>query len=290
MSSKRVRRVRFFRRLFRVFEGVPLWGGLLAIALLPLLLPACDIGQDQPPEVDFTISNDTPRAGEEVTFTSEATDPEGEIEEYIWTFEEGDIDYATHFPEDTLGPDVATVTQVFPGKGEYTAELEVRDGIGTTRSEKKTLDVQQRYNEVTTTELELRKLPNPDSGELWADDSDPDLYYVVVHSSDTLFTSPLHEDFDHSNLDGAGTVSLPGLDVDNVYLTDFTGNYTIAFFDADADTDDDFVDDVSFSFADHVACNENASLCYPPLKEVPPRPGDDDSTIFNLHLSWRLEV
>lgn len=289
MNSKRVRCGSFFRRLFRVPERVPLWGGLLAIALLPLLLPACDIGQDQPPEVDFTISNDTPRAGEEVTFTSEATDPEGEIQDYIWTFQEGDIDYATHFPDDTSGADLTTVTQVFPGKGEYTAELEVRDGIGTTRSQKKTLDVQQRYNQVTTTELELRKLPNPETGDLWTDDSDPDLYYEVVHSSGTLFTSPLHEDFDHSNLDRDGTVSLSGLDVEDVYLTDLTGTYTIAFYDADADTEDDFVDRISFSFADHVACNENASLCYLPVKEVPTQPGEEDPTIFNLHLSWRLE-
>lgn len=61
---------------------------LLSLVVVSVTLPACDSGGTGPnelPTVDFDFAPENPRAGTAVTFTSNARDPDGLIEEYEWS-------------------------------------------------------------------------------------------------------------------------------------------------------------------------------------------------------------
>ena len=74
-----------------------------------------------PPSASFTMSPDNPVAGDTVTFTSTASDPDGRIESRRWDLD-GD---GAH--DDARG---ATATRSFPDAGSYTVGLRVVDDKG----------------------------------------------------------------------------------------------------------------------------------------------------------------
>ncbi|MCR4391469.1 MAG: PKD domain-containing protein [Candidatus Acetothermia bacterium] len=87
---------------------------------------------NQPPTVDFTWSPTSPAAGQAVTFTSTATDPDDPPDTpftYAWTF--GDGGTATE----------ANPTHTYAAAGTYTVKLEVTDRRGAKGTKEKTITI-----------------------------------------------------------------------------------------------------------------------------------------------------
>lgn len=84
----------------------------------------------QPPQAKFTFTPENPKANEEVKFTDQSTDPDGQVVKWEWEFGDG-----------------ATSTERNPShkyaaKGKYTVKLTVTDNLGLTNSTTKVLPVE----------------------------------------------------------------------------------------------------------------------------------------------------
>ena len=83
------------------------------------------------PAVDFTFTPANPHAGQEVSFSAAASDPEGDALAYAWTF--GDGDRAT-------GP---APRHAYEDQDDYTVRLTVTDEHGAVASRTRTIDVDE---------------------------------------------------------------------------------------------------------------------------------------------------
>lgn len=106
----------------------------------PLQLELSDAGltaepQNQPPVASFSFSPESPQAGEEVTFTSDSTDPDGTIadEDVLW-----DLDDDGEF-DDATGP---TASRSFDASGDHEVHLKVSDDDGATDTTFRTVAVE----------------------------------------------------------------------------------------------------------------------------------------------------
>ncbi|HEY9375778.1 MAG TPA: PKD domain-containing protein, partial [Jiangellaceae bacterium] len=94
--------------------------GLLAVSALALV--AAQIVLAAPPSASFTISDTTPNVGQNITFTSTATDPDGDI-----TTREWDFNFDGSFNVSATG---ASVSTSYATGGAKTVALRVTDGPG----------------------------------------------------------------------------------------------------------------------------------------------------------------
>ena len=90
---------------------------VLALALLVLTGAASALAPARPPSADFHWSPDVPVAGDNVTFTSTSTDPDGVILLYRWLIEDDErLELFEH-----------TASHTFARRGVYTVTHEVTD-------------------------------------------------------------------------------------------------------------------------------------------------------------------
>lgn len=90
-----------------------------------------EIDVNAPPEVDVSISPSEPEAGESITFTADATDPDGDDTalDYEWTFGDGANETG------------AEVTHVYDLADDYVVQLNVTDDAGATVITQQPLEV-----------------------------------------------------------------------------------------------------------------------------------------------------
>ncbi|MFQ6090634.1 MAG: PKD domain-containing protein, partial [Candidatus Bipolaricaulia bacterium] len=86
-------------------------------------------GGNTPPKAKFTFSPASPKAGEEIQFTDQSTDPDGTIQSWSWDFGDG----ATSTERNP--------THKYSAKGKYTVKLTVTDNGGLKNTATKTLAV-----------------------------------------------------------------------------------------------------------------------------------------------------
>jgi PKD repeat protein len=144
---------------------------------------------NQPPEADFDWTPKPPEAGEEVTFTATASDPDDPPDEpftYAWDFGDG-----TTLP---ASEDNQQVTHTYAEAGTYTVTLTVTDARGAETEVEKEVTVQEPVN-----------LP-PTVTSLTAEPADPEINQEV-----TFTATATDEDGDEItdwewDFDGDGTV------------------------------------------------------------------------------------
>jgi PKD repeat protein len=85
---------------------------------------------NEPPSVGFEFSPQTPSAGTEVTFTAEATDPDGTIASFEWEFGDGGTASGR------------TTAHTYDDSGSYTVTVTVTDNRGATDEAQQTVEVQ----------------------------------------------------------------------------------------------------------------------------------------------------
>jgi hypothetical protein len=120
----------------------------LAVALIVacLALPAAALAQNLRPDASFGFTPNDPRAGEGVTFTSSACDPDGRLREQVW-----DLDGDGAF-DDGSG---RRVTRIYPTQGIWRVGLRVTDRLGRSHERRLDLAVDTEY-----------ALPSPDTARL----------------------------------------------------------------------------------------------------------------------------
>jgi PKD repeat protein len=84
----------------------------------------------QPPQAKFTFTPENPKANEEVKFTDQSTDPDGQVVKWEWDF--GDGAKSTE----------RNPTHKYAAKGKYTIKLTVTDNTGLTGSTTKVIPVE----------------------------------------------------------------------------------------------------------------------------------------------------
>jgi PKD repeat protein len=206
---------------------------LLSIGLL-LLFSACDSGPapNEPPTADFSYSPASPRAGESVSFTVNATDTDGEIESYSWDFDgDGSQDASSPSP-----------TYSFSSSGNFTVTLTVTDDRGDTDTATQSVSVAQRFTEVTVTSVTVEDVPfSTQNGEGWDVSTGPELYYEAVNSSDIqVAVSGYYTDVGPANL------PLPYEDQE-FSIDDFSEEYRIFLWDFDSSNDDELIGGIVFT-------------------------------------------
>ena len=87
------------------------------------------------PAASFDVSPQTPKTGDQVTFTSSSTDPDGPIASYAW-----DLDNDGSFDDGGS----ATAKATFAAQGSHTVRLQVTDYDGATDVATRTVDVGNR--------------------------------------------------------------------------------------------------------------------------------------------------
>ncbi len=87
------------------------------------------------PSASFSIAPQNPKTGDQVTFTSTSTDPDGSIAGYAW-----DLDNDGQFDDGTG----ASATKTFATAGTYTVKLRVTDNSAATATATLTVDVANR--------------------------------------------------------------------------------------------------------------------------------------------------
>ena len=110
---------------------------LLAALFTFFSTSACDSGgageSNESPTAQFSYSPQSPLAGSSVSFTNQASDPDGEIQKYSWDFD-GDGN------EDSSAPNPSFT---FPSEGTYSTKLTVTDSDGSTATTSQTMSIAQ---------------------------------------------------------------------------------------------------------------------------------------------------
>lgn len=86
---------------------------------------------NSPPSSDFTYSPSDPLVGESIDFSEQASDSDGSIDSYDWTWDDGSFSTS------------ANPSHTYDSSGTYTVELTVTDNDGATDSYSETITVQE---------------------------------------------------------------------------------------------------------------------------------------------------
>jgi hypothetical protein len=210
---------------------------IATLLLFSILLFGCDSGPgpNTEPGVDFTLTPENPRAGTAITFEADANDPDGTIESYEWSTSDGAQGEGSSF------------THAFAEQGSHTVTLTVTDDRDGTASETKSLDIRQRYTEVTIESVTVRDMPfTNDSGQGWDSSSGPDVYMTAYNvSSDTREATSGY----YSNV---GRVDLPLHYTDTPFtISDLSNEYSINLWDSDY-SNDELIGGVSYTYSELV--------------------------------------
>jgi PKD repeat protein len=110
---------------------------IVALGIALSLFVGCDGSEPDPenqgPSADFSFSPQAPRVGEPVTFTADASDPDGTIVVYDWNFD-GDAN-----PTRDATGEIATYT--YGQSGTFRVTLNVNDDDGAFASANRIIDV-----------------------------------------------------------------------------------------------------------------------------------------------------
>jgi PKD repeat protein len=152
--------------------------------------------QNAPPSASFTVSDPTPARGQSVTFNATATDPDGEIASYEWTF--GDGSTAT-------GQNVSHTYPANTTLGAKNVTLTVTDAADATTVETQQVTVQNA-------------LPNP---VISVSDTTPDIGQTVNFngSASSDFEGPISDTNHDWDLDGNGSFESTGKTPSRSYST-----------------------------------------------------------------------
>ena len=210
---------------------------LLFITFSCVVITGCDSGgsDDEPenaaPTAAFSFSPQEPRAGEDVTFTANAADSDGQVTTYSWDF---DGDGA----QDASGPNP---TYAFEEEGNFVARLTVTDDDGATAEAAEAVGVAQRFNQVTVTRVVVTDMPFVNgSGAGWDLASGPDVFFGSFDDEDeNLTVSEVVNDVAPSDL----PLTLNGGDFT---IESFSNRYAIAIFDADNLSNNEFIGGIQF--------------------------------------------
>jgi hypothetical protein len=108
----------------------------MALMLVCLVVPAAATAQNLRPDASFSFSPSDPRAGEGVTFSSSACDPDGRLQEQVW-----DLDGDGAF-DDARGK---RATQSYSTPGIRRVGLRVTDRLGRSHVRRLNLAVDTQY-------------------------------------------------------------------------------------------------------------------------------------------------
>lgn len=199
-------------------------------------LTSCDTsgGQNQVPSVSFSASTVEPRVGTPVSFTADASDPDGEITSYDWKFGDG-----------TSASD-SSVSHVYESSGSYSVQLTVTDDRGISSKASRAIDVRQRLTEVTITQIEVKNMPFTDEdGASWDSSSGPDAYLTRVNVPEGARvgrTSTTYDDVAPQGLPLSYDASFT--------IGDLSEEQSINLLDADSTDTDDYIEGAKYTFGE----------------------------------------
>lgn len=184
------------------------------------------------PSAAFTYSPENPRAGTVVDFTANASDTDGQVEQYSWDFNGDGL-------QDASGPNP---THAFQEQGRFNVQLTVTDDRGGEATADRSVDVSQRFTQVRVTKATVQEMPfTNDQGQGWDFSSGPEVYFTAFDSSDQrLVTSNYHQDVAPSEL----PISFEGADF---LIDDFSEEYRVFLVDYDAASGDDSIGGIIFT-------------------------------------------
>lgn len=206
---------------------------LFIAGLLIFAIQGCDSGpsSNTAPMADFTLTPDDPRAGNAVTFSADASDPDGSIESYEWSTSDGAEGSGSSF------------SHAFAERGSYSVTLEVTDDQGKTVSSSKTIEVRQRYSQVTIESVTLRDFPfTNDSGQGWDFSGAPDPYYIAYNATDET------QEAVSGYFSNVGPNDLPLTYSETSFtINDLSKQYNLNLYDSDT-SEPDFIGGVGYTF------------------------------------------
>lgn len=190
-----------------------------------------DVQANRAPNVDFSFSPESPRAGNAISFTANANDPDGSVQEYQWDFGDGSTASGS------------SVEHSFDLKGSYSVRLTVEDELGVTSSQTRTVDVRQQFTQVTIEEVVVVDFPfTNDSGQGWDFSSGPDPFFTAYNVADEV-----REVSSGSYTDVApGDLPLPYTNTPFT-IEDLSKEYSVNLYDSDTNQND-FIGGVSYTF------------------------------------------
>jgi len=213
---------------------------------------------NQAPSVSFSVGEEEPRAGTSVSFTANASDPDGSIESYSWEFGDGSSGSGS------------SVNHTFDESGSFSVLLTVTDDDGASSDATRAVDVQQQFTRAAITEVRLRDFPfTTEDGAGWDPSSGPDPYYVATDlaSGTELATSGFYENVSSSDL----PLSYP--DIEWV-IEDLSERHAVDIYDSDFNADD-FISGIEFDLSGEIGTySETVTL------EV-------EGTTIELVVDWR---
>lgn len=206
---------------------------IFALLLVPLLVVACDSGPgpNTNPTVDFTFTPNNPRAGNSITFSAEANDPDGSIQSYEWSTSNGAQGQGSSF------------SHAFAEQGSYTVSLTITDNRDGTASSTQTIEVRQRYSQVTIESVTVNEFPfTNDAGEGWDFSSGPDPFFSAYNVADETqeATSGYYQNVGRNDLPLSYTEAPFTID-------DLSKEYSINLYDSDSNAHD-FIGGVSYTY------------------------------------------
>jgi PKD repeat protein len=235
------------------------------LLIFPILFfVGCDSGgssmeqENQAPSASFSVDNQEPRAGTAVSFTANASDPDGSVESYEWDFGDGS------------SASGSSVSHTYDELGTYDIQLTVTDGEGASSSATQTIDVQQQYTQATVTEVRIQDMPfSNDQGQGWDPFSGPDPYYVAANldTGSELAASGFYEDVGESNL----PLQYPDTEWT---ISDLSERHLVSIYDSDSN-EDDFISGIEFDLSQQVGTySETVTL-------------DIQDTTIELSIDWQ---
>jgi hypothetical protein len=203
------------------------------LLLTVFFVSGCDSGPgpNTNPMADFSYTPDSPRAGNAITFSADANDPDGSIQSYEWSTSDGAQGQGSSF------------SHAFAEQGSYEITLTVTDDRDGTATEVKTVSIRQRFSQVTIESVTVQDMPfTNDNGEGWDFSSGPDPYFTAYNVADETVeaTSVFYND--------VGPEDLPLSYSETPFtIENLTKEYSINLYDSDNDAPD-LIGGVSYTF------------------------------------------
>lgn len=144
----------------------------------------------QPPTVSATANPTSGVVPLTVNFSASATDQDGTIAQYVWTFDDGDFSFAQN------------PTKSFPAPGFYNVRLTVTDNSGNTVTKTLPITVRNTYQTWRTMKFSAAQLADPNVS---GDTADPDHDGLANFAEYAFGLDPFRPDVD-------GAVPSPAID------------------------------------------------------------------------------